>query len=97
MIFQVLDRGHTMGKRTKKLMEIISDPEKLAKLEQELEAARALKSEECQCGRVKRRRHAFCYPCWSRLPRELHSGLRLEVGEGFEETYHQALAWLKKD
>ena len=97
MIFQVLDRGSTMGERTKKLMEIISDPEKLARLERELEAARALKSEECQCGRSKRRRHAFCYLCWSRLPREFHSGLRLKVGEGFEEAYHQALAWLNED
>jgi hypothetical protein len=86
-----------MGERTKKLMEIISDPEKLARLERELEAARALQSEECRCGRAKRRKHAFCHPCWSRLPREFHSGLRLNVGEGFEDTYREALAWLKED
>lgn len=86
-----------MGKRTKKLMETITDPEKLAKLECELEAGRALKSEECQCGRSKRMRHALCYPCWSRLPRDFQAGLRLSVGEGFEETYHKALAWLREN
>ena len=86
-----------MGKRTQKLMEIISDPEKLAQLSREREAARALKSEECQCGRSKRRGHAFCHPCWSRLPREFHSGLRMKIGEGFEKNYHEALNWLKED
>ena len=97
MIFKVLDRENAMGKRTKKLMEIITDPEKLAKLERELEAARVLRSEECQCGRSKRMSHAFCYPCWSRLPRDFQSGLRLSVGEGFEETYHKARAWLREN
>ena len=83
-----------MGEKTKKLMETISDPEKKAAFEREYQAVRVLSERECWCGRPKRRKNGFCWPCWNRLPKDLKAALTAMVGNGFEGAYFESLAWL---
>ena len=54
----------------------------------------ALKSDGCQCGRTKKRGMAVCYTCWKRLPRDLQQQLYWRIGDGFEEAYDAAIAYL---
>jgi len=48
-------------------------------------------SNECHCGRVKKKGHPFCWHCWNKLPGELQRGLYSHLdtktwGEGYEEA-----------
>jgi len=53
-----------------------------------------LGSEECQCGRLKKRGRSFCYTCYSSLPQTLKDGLWLPIGRGYEAAYDAAVEWL---
>lgn len=51
-----------------------------------------LMSEQCFCGRHKKPRHSFCWPCYSSLPRHLQRALydHILILEGYEEAYEEA-------
>ena len=53
-----------------------------------------LKSEECYCDKAKKSGMAFCYLCYSSLPKNMKSELWSRVGHGFEEAYEAATKWL---
>jgi hypothetical protein len=53
-----------------------------------------LMSEQCQCGRHKKIRFSFCWPCYNTLPGYLQSGLYQDMGKGYEEAYEEAVEWL---
>lgn len=53
-----------------------------------------LRSEECQCGRAKKRGWALCHKCYSSLPHEMQIALYRQIGDGYEEAYEEAVAWL---
>ena len=52
------------------------------------------KGEECQCGRAKKPNHAFCYHCYTSLPRHMQQDLWQPFGRGFEAAYEEAVQWL---
>lgn len=54
-----------------------------------------LRSEECQCGKVKRKNLAVCYRCYIELPQEIKRQLWLKIEQGFEEGYEQAVKYLQ--
>ena len=56
--------------------------------------ARELVSEECQCGRTKKRGMSFCYTCWKLLPRDIQRALYARIGNGYEEAYEEAVQCL---
>jgi hypothetical protein len=53
-----------------------------------------LKGKQCQCERPKKRRHAFCFGCYSRLPRDMRKDLYRPIGNGFAEAYEAAVKYL---
>jgi hypothetical protein len=51
---------------------------------------------DCEgCGAVKRRRSAFCVPCYRQLPAALKTSLWKRFGSGFEEAYQACLSWFR--
>jgi hypothetical protein len=48
-----------------------------------------------ECGATKRKRNAFCLPCYRQLPRALKSSLWKRFGSGFEEAYQACLSWFR--
>lgn len=52
------------------------------------------KGNECACGKTKRERTAFCYPCFQQLPRTYQMALYQDIGAGYEEAYEDAVEWL---
>lgn len=56
--------------------------------------AAELKSTECRCGRYKKSGHAFCWPCYRRLPRDLQRDLYQSLFEGYPEAYEAAVKYL---
>jgi len=48
----------------------------------------------CRCGREKKERQSFCFPCYMRLPRYLRTALYKRLGAGYEEMYKSALKLL---
>ena len=48
------------------------------------------------CGGVKRKRNAFCVPCYRQLPSALKSCLWKRFGAGFEEAYQACLSWFRE-
>jgi len=54
-----------------------------------------LMRDQCFCGATKKKRYSFCYPCYHKLPGEMKSGLWLEIGEGYEEAYEEAVKFLE--
>lgn len=56
-----------------------------------------LNSAECLCGRAKRPKRSFCYTCFKALPAVMKKPLYLFVGEGYEEAFDKAAAWLKEE
>jgi|GEM_PF-1218933 len=55
----------------------------------------ALHSEECHCGRPKKRGHAFCYKCYQSLSNDSKKGLWCRLGDGFEQSYDEAVRELE--
>jgi hypothetical protein len=56
--------------------------------------ATELKSEECFCGKTKKPRMSFCYRCYKSLPGDMQKDLYQPLGNGYEEAYEEAVAWL---
>lgn len=56
-----------------------------------------LRSEECACGRTKRPRYSFCYTCYQLLPDDMRKDLWSYMGDGYEEAYDSAVAWLTEE
>lgn len=54
-----------------------------------------LESEECQCGKWKRVKMAFCYSCFKSLPGAMQRDLYRRLGDGFAENYEESAAWLR--
>lgn len=48
----------------------------------------------CRCGRHKRSGETFCSRCYFRLPPPLRSPLYRRVGDGYDEAYSAAVAYL---
>lgn len=53
-----------------------------------------LRSEECDCGRDKKRGQAFCPGCYFKLPHDMRSALYLPLCGGFEEAFERAVEYL---
>ena len=53
-----------------------------------------LRSEECFCGKAKKRGWSFCYLCYRSLPRDMQRDLWRRIGFGYEEAYEAAVKWL---
>jgi len=70
-----------------------------------------LMSEECWCGREKRRHYSFCWRCYRKLPADLQKALYRKIpaclpsavrqawlsgrGEGYEDAYEEAVKYLE--
>jgi hypothetical protein len=54
-----------------------------------------LASDECLCGRPKKRGYAFCYKCYRALPDEMRKALWKRLRAGFEDAYEEAVTWLQ--
>ena len=55
-----------------------------------------LASQYCRCGKNKERKHAFCGPCYMKLPMALNKSIYQPVGQGFEDSYLAACEYLDK-
>ena len=55
------------------------------------------KSNECVCGGTKRPGSSFCYTCFKALPSTYQHALYQKMGDGYEEAYEDAVAWLKAE
>lgn len=55
-----------------------------------------LMSEECLCGRPKRRHYSFCYRCYSALPGDMQKALYRRIGDGYEEAFEEAVKYLQE-
>lgn len=51
----------------------------------------------CRCTRVKRKMNTFCSRCYYKLPQAMRSALYQKIGEGYEESYKSAVAFLDGD
>ncbi len=56
-----------------------------------------LGSEECQCGKPKKRGFSFCYGCYFSLPKDTRRDLYQKLGEGYEAAYEAAVAFLTSE
>jgi hypothetical protein len=54
-----------------------------------------LDSDECACGRPKKRGHSFCFKCYRQLPRYMQRDLYNPMGYGYERAYGAAFKWLE--
>lgn len=48
----------------------------------------------CRCGRNKRPKQSFCSLCYFALPKWLQSDLYRTIGNGYEQAYQQAAAFV---
>jgi len=55
-----------------------------------------LASEECQCGKYKKKGNSFCYNCYSSLPNDIQKRLYKRFRNGYEEAYEDAIEHLKE-
>jgi len=53
-----------------------------------------LKSEECFCGRPKKRLKSLCYSCYRRLPDEMQADLYQGIGAGYGDALDAAIKYL---
>uniref|UniRef100_A0A6M3ITE3 Uncharacterized protein n=1 Tax=viral metagenome TaxID=1070528 RepID=A0A6M3ITE3_9ZZZZ len=56
-----------------------------------------LKSEQCLCERSKKPMFSFCYRCYKALPADMQKGLYLQIGDGYEEAYEEAVKYLEEN
>lgn len=54
-----------------------------------------LMSTTCQCGALKRTKFTFCPKCYFFLPRRLRFNLYQPLGNGYEDAYQEAVAYLR--
>ena len=52
-------------------------------------------SEECLCGKAKKRQYSFCYSCYRELPGDMQKALYGRIGEGYEEAFEEAVKYLE--
>lgn len=65
-------------------------------IERRKELLKILYSTNCSgCGNAKPSRMSFCGDCYRRLPKDVQRDLYKRFGEGYEEVFEQALAYLK--
>lgn len=64
--------------------------------EERLQMLNDLKGVKCYCGARKAKMQTFCRQHYSSLPPQMRSVLYQRFGEGYEEAYTKALAWLKE-
>lgn len=63
-----------------------------------VEALGDLASDTCAvCGKNKKPRQSFCYACYKSLPITMQGGLYESFGGGYEENYHECVAWLREE
>jgi hypothetical protein len=55
------------------------------------------KAEECLCGREKSSGRSFCYHCYKELPGDMQKALYRQIGDGYEEAFEDAVAWLQTE
>lgn len=49
---------------------------------------------QCRCGSIKRSGETFCKKCYFTLTRDLRSQLYKLMGDGYEESYQEAVKFL---
>jgi len=54
-----------------------------------------LRSDECCCGRSKKKGRSFCWHCWQLLPHHIQQGLYQPLFGGYEESYEEAVRHLE--
>lgn len=58
---------------------------------------RDLMSNECLCGKTKKKGHSFCYEDFKALPQDLKNDLYSRMGDGYEQAYDAAVKWLEEN
>ena len=58
------------------------------------ETKQSFLSNECLCGKTKKKGNSFCYSCFMALPQDLKNDLYSRMGDGYEEAYDAAVEWL---
>ena len=53
-----------------------------------------LRSNECFCGKSKKRGYSFCTGDYLALPGDIQRALYKRIGEGYEQAYEEAVKWL---
>lgn len=54
-----------------------------------------LMSNGCACGKAKKRKQSFCYFDFKSLPDDMQKALYRPIGNGYEEAYDEAVAYLE--
>jgi len=54
-------------------------------------------SNECLCGKPKKRGFSFCYKCYMALPHDLKRGVYQQLGFGYEEAFDEACEYLQSE
>lgn len=92
-ISNLIDEGHTIA-------EFINKSRKYFRGENIMNDLKfytsVLKSEECQCGRNKKRGMALCYNCFKELPNDMQRNLYNRLNSGFQEAYEEAVKYLNE-
>lgn len=56
-----------------------------------------LMSNECACGKPKKRGMSFDYHCYKALPPEMQRALYKRISEDYEDAYEDACQWLTEN
>jgi len=67
---------------------------KAGKMEEAAFYIKELRSDGCQCGGRKKSGQSLCYGCYKKLPADLAKALWRKLGNGYEQAYDRAVAWL---
>lgn len=59
-----------------------------------LKMIQELKGQVCRCGADKNAGNTFCLKCYYSLPKPLRAALYQRVGEGYEQAYEEAVAYM---
>ncbi len=51
-------------------------------------------SSTCRCGKRKKAGYSFCLSCYRKLTHEMQTDLYKHFGQGYEEAYGEAVAFL---
>ena len=54
------------------------------------------RGELCPCGKPKTSGNSFCHACFRALPRAMQIALYKRFGDGYEASYADALAFLRR-
>lgn len=67
---------------------------RLPNVDQVYKRVHALQSVKCRCGSLKPGGKPFCPSCYHMLPKQLRTALWALMGDGYEEAYDVAAAWI---